>query len=57
MQDSILPESCCITPKGQSQQTLRQKDRIGTILWRAMVHRRSKIFQVKKTEAYLYQNI
>lgn len=57
MQASILLESCCIAPKGQSQQTLRQKDRIGTILWRAMVHRRSKIFQVKKTEAYLYQNI
>ena len=56
MQASILPESCCMAPKGQSQQTLRQKDRIGTILWRAMVHRRSKIFQVKKTEEYLYQN-
>ena len=41
--------------EGADAKTLRQKDRILTILWRAMGHRRSEIFQVDKTEAYLSQ--
>ena len=41
--------------EGAQAKTLRQKDRILTILWRAKGHRRSEIFQVDKTEAYLGQ--
>ena len=34
--------------EGADAKTLRQKDRILTILWRAKGHRRSEIFQVDK---------
>ena len=44
-------EIAIATPKVKEAQSLRQKDRIRSKLWKAInLHRRRKIFQVQKTE-------